>query len=163
MTTLRRWAAGRVETGHEPDVEHSLQDQGCVVYLPRTLADTRRKREIVPAYPGYLLLDIHTVANARLADERRFYGFVTFGGCIPLLKDEDVARIREWEALGAHMPDDTAIPMFLVGELVKVPGGPFGGLTGRVVMSRPGRVWLDGYDFTTVVSFPDLTLIADCA
>lgn len=168
-----RWAVGQVLAGHEIVAQQRLTLHGCTAYLPVVTRlcrpAGRRKPEpvLIPLWPGYLFLDTRTVDDWGLVhDVRWILGFLGDEGRPAVLTDQAIDQVRGIEAEGAVEPVTAPLPVFVVGELVRVPDGPMTGFRGRVVgPDGKDRVWLDLDLFgqRRPVSFPSLTLRPECA
>lgn len=151
----RRWAVACVFTGSEKTVVNRLKRLGCEAqYLVNRTkcrkGPRRRETEIErAAFPGYLFVDIDTVANF---EELRFTeGFFYFlvtkrDGRIILLDDEQMDALHELEAKGLLNPKivETVIA---AGSHVRIEASAFAGLRGVVEKVEKGRARLVEGDF----------------
>lgn len=164
------WAVGHVLAGHEVSVQNRLRLQGCSAYLPVVARLTRpagkRKPELVevPLIPTYLFLDTRTVDDwGRVHEVRSILYFLGCDGRPVLLDDAKLDPIRSIEAEGAVESVTEPLPVFVIGERIRILDGPFGGLRGFVERFRDGRLRLHEGDLPFPVETGDLTNLARCA
>lgn len=169
-------AVANVRTGAEIAMTEWLQETGRAAYCPTASCKGKRQpggaRETVvkAAFPGYLFVAADTIGYADdIFRDPRFNYFlrttpeeIMAGKKHGLVSDKNIGVLRTLESRGVFQPNGAGKPRFRTGELLRVPDGVFGGMTGEVVMTEGAAVWLDGYDFTVRVRFDDgLQLVSE--
>lgn len=166
---MTEWAVGKVQTGDEPAVEEKLRLEGCEVYCPQYTWITKSRRQPKPIkrttaiLPGYLFVNPQSIVNLEtILRWPTFHYFIRFGEYDwSLLHDEALEGLRLLEACKVlEAPEKVATP-FAVGTVLRVDGGPFGGMVGKAMFVIPGRVILMGRDFTVPTDMPSEMLQLD--
>lgn len=158
--TDRRWAVGNVKTGDEIGIAARLEGDGLQTYCPRFEKPVRRawhqrkrKRETVvkAVFPGYLFVNAETIRDMEAVYETPgFHYFLRNDGCLSLLSDSVIEGLRALEGRGVLVATQIRelVAQYLPGDIVRVDGGPFGGMIGEVASQDKDRVVLMGYDFS---------------
>lgn len=166
---MKRWAVGNVRTGEELGVARRLDEFGVETYCPiftRTVRPARKRRPVEvekAAFQGYLFVNERTIMDPEeIYRDSRFHYFIRdWENELVLLQDAVIEEMRSRALLGAFQPRYTSGPQFAIGEVVKVPGGPCGGMKGQVVAMSRGHYLLDNLDFTKGVWFSGLQLLKE--
>ena len=152
---LPQWAVAVVR--EEFKTRDRLRDIGVEYYCPIIVRRIRqgRMRRLVdvdrPMLKGYL-----PIKHATVTDPQAVYdipGFLRFlrweDGCLMFATDAEIDRLRMIEAEARHWPAGLGalIARFLVGETLRVDGGPFGGMRGVVEEASRDRTTIGGLDF----------------
>lgn len=170
------WAVGETRPGHETAVKKRWTNH-CEVYLPVVQQWRRpagkRAKELVdwPLFTGYLFINVDTVTDPDpLYADSGLLHFIDIDGPTkwikPVLTDEKIGEVRSLEGQATVEPMRRPLPVFVIGEQVKIPDGPFAGFTGWVVgLDGKRRVWIDLNLFgrSRPISVPNLTLRPECA
>lgn len=166
---MKRWAVGNVRTGHEFDVADRIKKEcGAEVYCPKYTTKGQRRRGQAgresaerAALPSYLFIRHDTIEDREIIyQDSRFHYFITdWLNRIITITGEVIEEMRSRELLGAYQPRFVSGPVFLIGETVKVPDGPWKSMRGQVIAVNRGRYLLDNLDFTKGVWFSGLQLL----
>lgn len=166
MTTMQTmWAVGNVRTGAEIDVATRLRGDGLRVYCPRFEKFVRqrrwrrRKRQAVfrAVFPGYLFVRTDTIVDLEAVyDTLGFHYFIRNDDRLSLLRNDVIRDLRALERRGVLLPTsiESLFEQFVIGAVVKVLDGPFGGMLGVVDSEDQGRVIVKGYDFKFATELP---------
>ena len=155
------WAVAKVDAGGELVVAKRLRMEGCAVYCPayKWVFHSRRRPKPVERetslLAGYLFVDHATIGDAeRIINWSDFHYFLMFADQWALLADEALDGLRALEACRVMEAPQKLVMPFRPGDVVRVDGGPFGGMRGEVKMTFPGRAILFGWDFTVPSDMP---------
>lgn len=177
----RVWAVGHVSSGDETGVDGTgdetgvaarLRKQGLEVYCPRFEKPARRrhwhkrKRETVvkAIFPGYLFVRAATIADMEAVYETPgFLYFLRNQGRLSLLPDAAIDGLRALEGSGILMASTMRqlVEQFAAGDIVRVDGGPCGGMIGQVTGQDRDRVTVSGGDFAWPTELPAENLEMD--
>lgn len=172
------WCILRTSSRHTIPLSETLAEDGYEVWTPietRTIRVPRKnvKREIrLPIMPSYVfaraaqLIDLLQLAAMPVKPRRQsgkpahagFSVMHAFGDQIPLVPDVHLTELRRIEI--KRTPMRKAERRFIPGVIVKVGGGSFGGMTGRVERSDKGHT-LVCFNDRYLVKIPTLLLSED--
>jgi transcription antitermination factor NusG len=148
------WCVLRTASRHTMRLAETLAGDGYEVWTPietRMIRIPRKnvKREVkLPIMPSYVFAKAHQLVDLLLladaADKARIHGVGAHSdfdvmrafGRIPLVPDPHLTALRRLET--KLTPKPKAEKTFIPGVIVKVGGGSFGGMTGRVERSDAG-------------------------
>ena len=161
------WHVANVQTGQElPVAERMKKECGAKVYCPKYTATVRPARKRKPidveraALPSYLMVEQNSIDDPEaIYRDSRFRYFVQFGEYLATVCQCMIDEMQSRELLGAFQPRFHAGPSFAIGEIVKVPDGPYKSYRGQVVAMHRGNYRLDNLDFTRAVWFSGLLLL----
>ena len=149
------WAVAVVR--EEFKTRDRLRDIGVEYYCPiivRRIRQGRRRRLVDvdrPMLKGYL-----PIKHATVTDPQAVYdipGFLRFlrweDGRLMFATDAEIDGLRAIEAEAMRRPAGLGalIARFLIGETLRVDGGPFGGMRGVVEEASRDRTTIGGLDF----------------
>ncbi len=148
------WCILRTKGSSTLRLARSLADAGLNVWTPieyqtrKSHRDGARTEVAISVMPTYVfahathLIDLLTEADAHFSAHPSFSVF-RYADRFPLIRDKHLAGLRTIERKAAAENKPVVFPR---NEEVRVPDGPFQGLTGRVVEDSKGK--------HTLVAFP---------
>lgn len=136
------WYAVHTRSRHEDKVHAGLIQKGRHVFLPKievwSRRKDRRKKILLPMFPGYLFVNLLTVDNETRVDVLKTFGVVKILGNpssyepipIPDDKIEAIQRIVHSKVEIQHFQYPK------VGEPARIVDGPFKGIEGFVLSTN---------------------------
>ena len=129
-----QWMVLRTKSRHEHIVESCLQRKSIMAYLPKYKVTRRWKdrRRIVelPLFPGYVFVQPSSDQYVDMRYIRGACGLVLVGNLPATMPEKDLEAVKILVNSGADLTIDANI---VVGQRVKVVGGPFAGAEGELV------------------------------
>ena len=131
---MKNWYAVYTKPRSEKKVAERLSDNGFELYCPliKTLRQwsDRKKKVQLPMFPGYVFVYVSENERFRILQDSGVLNFVFWLGKPAVIRDHEIEVIKDIAENGEeiNINSDT----FEVGKLVKIPEGPFKGMTGRV-------------------------------
>lgn len=131
---MNNWYAVYTKPRSEKKVTERLSYSGFEIYCPliKTLRQwsDRKKKVQVPMFPGYVFVRVSENERSLILQDSGVLNYVYWLGKPAVVRDNEIDAIKEIAENGEeiNINSDT----FEVGKLVKIPGGPFKGMTGRV-------------------------------
>ncbi len=127
-----RWYVACTRSRHERVAQEQLCRHSIESYLPlyesvRQWHD-RKKRLLLPAFPGYLFVRIAFAERVRVLSIPGITRFVSFGSGAASLPDEELERLRTALSIRKSEPH----PYLASGVRVRIVAGPLRGLCGVV-------------------------------
>jgi transcriptional antiterminator NusG len=140
-STAPQWYAGRTRPRAEKAVHRMLERQGVESYLPlvereRSWTD-RAKRVSLPLFPGYLFLRFRRATISAVLGIPGLMDVVRDGGEPAVVREDELDSVRvllDGVRKSGELPTPT--DYLVVGDPVKVVGGPFAGLSGILIEER---------------------------
>lgn len=135
-----RWYVACTRSRHEHMAQEHLCRHAIESYLPlyesvRQWHD-RKKRLLLPAFPGYLFVRIAFAERVRVLSLPGITRFVSFGNSAARLPDEEVERLRTALSIRKSEPH----PYLACGARVRIVSGPLRGLSGVVQRGQGVRM-----------------------
>jgi transcription antitermination factor NusG len=129
---IARWYVACTRSRHERIAQEQLSRHNIEAYLPlyesiRQWHD-RKKRLMLPAFPGYLFVRIAYAERIRVLTLPGITRFVSFGSGAASLPDDEVERLRTALSIRKSEPH----PYIASGARVCIVAGPLRGLKGVV-------------------------------
>ena len=133
------WYAVHTRSRHEDRVHLGLVQKAFNAFLPKmeiwSARKDRRKRIMIPMFPGYLFVELSSLDNATKVDVLKTFGVVRIlgkpRGAEPLpIPDEKIDAIRR------IVQSKVEVQQFQypkVGEPARIIDGPFKGMEGLVI------------------------------
>jgi transcription antitermination factor NusG len=139
---VARWYVTCTRSRHERIAQEQLSQHNIEAYLPlcesvRQWHD-RRKRLMLPAFPGYLFVRIPFAERVRVLSLPGITRFVSFGRGAASLPDDELERLRTALSIRKSEPH----PYMSSGARVRIVSGPLRGLTGVVQRGQGLRMIL---------------------
>lgn len=166
-----RWCVVRTSGGRTIAVARSLSDAGIEAWtpvdvikqrVPRSRKTFQREIPIMPTFAfvrAEHLLDLLAICAAPMSEHPPFSLF-RHGGRFPLVADADMARLRDAEERKRRARMKTIKREFAPGAAVRVPEGPFAGMSG-VVEEGDGRFALVAFGGQFRVRVASFLLVED--
>jgi transcription antitermination factor NusG len=151
----RKWYALYTKPRNEKKVAERLSKQGYEMYCPlvKTLRQwsDRKKKVHVPMFPSYIFCRINEIERHQLLMDPGVLNFVFWLGKPAEVREEEIEAIRKISNHGDEIKVEAN--RLEKGQFVKIPEGPFRGLTGKVdsVDKRKVQVYVEQLD--CIVSF----------
>jgi len=152
---MKNWHVLYTKPRNEKKVTERLTEQGFEMYCPlvktmRQWSD-RKKKVQVPLFPSYIFANIEETARRKLLHDPGVLNFVYWLGNPAIVREEEMEAIKKIAARGEDI--HVTGSGFEKGQFVKIPEGPFKGLSGQIdkVDSRKVIVYVEQLD--CMVSF----------
>lgn len=127
-----RWYVACTRSRHERIAHEQLSRHNIEAYLPQYESvrqwHDRKKRLMLPAFPGYLFVRIAYAERLRVLTVAGITRFVSFGSGAASLPDDELERLRTALSIRKSEPH----PYIASGARVRIVSGPLRGLTGVV-------------------------------
>lgn len=152
---IEHWYALYTKPRNEKKVVERLGQSGFNVYCPlvKTLRQwsDRKKKVQLPMFPSYIFCRIVEHKRHLLLEDPGVLNFVFWLGKPAIVRDDEIAAIRKIAEVG----DDVKVEANTLkkGERVKIPEGPFKGLTGVVNKLDKRKVLVFVEQLDCIVSF----------
>lgn len=161
------WYALHTRARRERKICTQVEGKGHEAYVP-VLRQRRRWSDRfqiieVPMFPGYVFVRAVDRSGDRLAilQTSSVHGFVTFGGAVARIPDQQIAALRRLEEEGTSC---SPCAFLKAGQRVRIRGGCLDGLEGIFVAEGPRKrlvisivpmqrsiaVAIDDYDFEVI-------------
>lgn len=131
---MKNWYAVYTKPRSEKKVTERLSDTGLEVYCPliKTLRQwsDRKKKVQLPMFPGYVFVCVSEIERAVVLQDFGVLNFVFWLGKPAVIRENEIATIRKIAENGEEININSE--GFEVGRMVKIPEGPFKGMTGIV-------------------------------
>jgi len=131
---MKNWYAIYTKPRSEKKVTERLSGSGIEAYCPlmKTLRQwsDRKKKVQLPMFPGYVFVYISEIERILVLQDYGVLNFVFWLGKPAIIRDNEINAIREIADRGEEI--NISSEAFEVGRLVKIPEGPFKGMTGTV-------------------------------
>jgi transcription antitermination factor NusG len=136
----KKWRAIYVNSRGEKKIAGSLLAAQVEAYVPliktmRQWSD-RKKMVELPLLNGYVFVRIAEAEKETVLQTKGVVGFVRSEGKIALVRDEEVARLRQLVELGYQLEVLTLDRELRKGEKVKIGSGVLRGLEGIVLDNK---------------------------
>jgi len=131
------WYALTVKPRREKAVVQSLRARHFEEFLP-LYSDTRKwsdrwKSIALPLFPGYVFCRFSYADRLPILNTLGVISVVSFGNTMTSISDADIASMRTIVASGIPV---RSLPYLLVGQRVRVEGGPLTGLEGTLMREK---------------------------
>ena len=129
------WYVIYTKRGQEDRAQVNLQRQGAASYLPMIRVQKVRRSEnkpvLEPLFPRYLFIQLEAgdAGWSALRSTRGVTRLVSFGSEPAQVSDDLIAHLKAKEKAMNEQP------LFVAGETVQVPSGPFAGIEGVYLMA----------------------------
>jgi transcription antitermination factor NusG len=165
------WCILRTSGGRTLPLARSLVDADFEVWTPVETISRRRPRSKIkidieaPIMPTFVfarawhLPELLACASSPINEHPSFSVF-HYAGKIPLVAEREVEGLRREEHRAMRRVQRTQRKDFAIGERVRVPEGPFAGMSG-VVQQSDGKFALVGFAGTMRVKIATFLLDAD--
>ena len=131
---MKNWYAIYTKSRSEKKVTERLSDAGIEAYCPliKTLRQwsDRKKKVQLPMFPGYVFVCVSEIERTLVLQDFGVLNFVFWLGKPAVIRENEIAAIREIAENGEEI--NISSEAFEVGRMVKIPEGPFKGMTGTV-------------------------------
>jgi transcription antitermination factor NusG len=139
-TEETHWYAVYTNARHEMRVVEHLISKDIEVFVPtitvvRSWKDRKMKLQI-PAFPGYVFTKICLSDRGRVISVPAVFRILSFNGVPARLDEAEIESIRLCQQGGALME---SLPLFGVGERVRVKSGVLEGLVGFISRCKDER------------------------
>ncbi len=131
---MRNWYALYTKPRSEKKATERLTINGFEVYCPliktvRQWSD-RKKKVQLPMFPGYVFAHVTEIERTQVLMDAGVLNFVYWLGKPAIIRESEIEAIREISENGIEVQINSDV--FEKGQLVKIPEGPFKGMTGMV-------------------------------
>ena len=131
---MRNWYALYTKPRSEKKATERLTINGFEVYCPliktvRQWSD-RKKKVQLPMFPGYVFAYVTEIERTQVLMDAGVLNFVYWLGKPAIIRESEIEAIREISENGIEVQINSDV--FEKGQLVKIPEGPFKGMTGMV-------------------------------
>ncbi len=143
MTTQKKeWYVVYTYPNSEKKIYNELEKRRVTAFLPtrkvtRQWSDRKKKLEI-PLFPNYVFVKVPPREMWMVLMVNGIVRFISFEGTPATVKDAEIEMVQKLLTECYEINDED---ITLVGEKVKVKGGPLAGLTGSVIECK-GRARL---------------------
>ena len=132
-----------------------LDANGFEVYCPliKTLRQwsDRKKKVQLPMFPGYVFVHVSEVERSQILMDAGVLNFIYWLGKPAIIRDNEIEAIKEIAEFGNEVQINSE--EFEKGKLVKIPEGPFKGMTGKIDKLDKKRVIVLVEQLGCLVSF----------
>ena len=132
-----------------------LAADGFEVYCPliktvRQWSD-RKKKVQLPMFPGYVFVRVSEAERSQILMDTGVLNFIYWLGKPAIIRDNEIEAIKEIAEFGNEVQINSE--EFEKGKLVKIPEGPFKGMTGKIDKLDKKRVIVLVEQLGCLVSF----------
>jgi transcription antitermination factor NusG len=142
-TENKKWHALYVASRQEKKVNQSLLEKGVEAYVPllktmRQWSD-RKKMVELPLLNGYVFVRISNQETDRVLQTKGVVSFVRSEKKIAIIRDSEIARLKQLIELGYQMEAGTAHHTYKENDKIKITAGPLKNIEGYVIEDKAGR------------------------
>ena len=131
------WFALFVRTGKEHEVAGILEKKGIESYLPVRPAHSARSKRREALFPSYCFCRLDLGDRTSMVITTPWvYGFVSSASRSLRIPDQDIDGIKRMQSQDLAIEVISSQELCAGGRMVRICGGPFKGLRGRVVQRR---------------------------
>lgn len=131
------WFALYVRTGKEHDVAGILERKGIEAYLPVRRARSARAKRKEALFPSYCFCRVDLGDRSSMVITTPWvYGFVSSANRSVRIPDREIEGIKRMQSQDQAIEVIDSRELCAGGRMVRICGGPFKGLRGRVVQRR---------------------------
>ncbi len=158
----KTWKALYVASRSEKKVSETLLGKNIEAYAPvvktmRQWSD-RKKMVEMPLLNGYVFVRTATLAeNDQVLQTKGVVSFVKWEGKIALIRDEEIARLKQLVELGYHLEASPTNKVYKAGDKIKIAAGALKGLEGYIVKAGENKlleIVLESIGHTIKVKLP---------
>ena len=133
----KKWFAIYVNSRSEKKVMESLLSHGIEAYTPiiKTLRQwsDRKKMVELPLLHGYVFVRLSDKEKDPVLQTKGVVSFVKSEGRIAVIREVEIARLKQLVALGYHLETSAISKTYKEGDKVKIVSGMLNGVEGYVV------------------------------
>jgi transcription antitermination factor NusG len=133
---VKAWRAIYVKSRAEKKVGNALLERKIEAYVPvsKTLRQWSDRKKLVelPILSGYVFVHVDTSETEKVIQTGGVVNFVKSGGKLALVRDEEIARLRQLIELGYQVEAGRVAREYREGDKVKITSGPLQGIEGYV-------------------------------
>ena len=162
----KKWHALYVASRQEKNAGRLLVEKGIDAYVPliKTMKQWSDRKKMVefPLMNGYLFVYIAPTQNEIVLQTKGVVSFVKAEKKIAVVRDEEIARMKQLIELGYHLEAFGTKQQYTEGQKVKITSGALKNIAGFVVENKEGRfidVLLESIGQSIRVKLPQEILI----
>lgn len=131
---MKYWYALYTKPRSEKKATERLTLDGFEVYCPlvktvRQWSD-RKKKVQLPMFPGYIFAYVSEIERTQILMDTGVLNFVYWLGKPAVIRENEMEAIKEIAENGIEVQINSDV--FEKGQLVKIPDGPFKGMSGKI-------------------------------
>jgi len=123
----------------------------------------RKKIVELPLFNGYVFVYIDSSENEKVMQTRGVVNFVRSEGKIAIVREEEIARLRQLIELGYHVEARGYEKEYKPGDKIKISAGPLKGFEGYITAAKHGKTFeiiLETIKQSIKVNLPEEILVA---
>jgi transcription antitermination factor NusG len=140
---LKNWNALYVASRQEKVIFEKLQKKNIIAYLPiiKTMKQWSDRKKIVelPLFNGYVFVYIDSTENEKVLQTKGVVNFVRSEGKIAIVREEEIARLKQLIELGYHLEANSVKRNYKEGDKIRITSGPLKNIEGFVLENKEGR------------------------